>query len=96
MQRRGALPIGSASSGQEDRVQPDAAVVEVRDARAERDHAALAVLLFDFEYVAGAEIFDRGDGAERLPFRADAWQPDQVGMIIFTLFERRESGPGDG
>ena len=57
---------------------------------AERDQRALAVRPLDLEQVAGAEILDRDDRAERLARLIDAGQPDQVGVIIFALFERRQ------
>ena len=37
----------------------------------------------DFDDVAGAEIMDRDDAAERLVGGVDRGEPDQVGVIIF-------------
>ena len=81
--------------GEEGRVDDDPAVLEIGDAVAERDHGALAVGPLDLEDVAGAEILDRDDGAERLAVRAFAGQADQVGMIIFALVQRRQRRRGE-
>ena len=52
---------------------------------------ARAVRPLDLEQVAGAEILDRDDRADRAPVAIDAGQADQVGVIIFALFERRQA-----
>ena len=44
----------------------------------------------DFEQVARAVILDGDDRADRLALAIDAWEPDEVGVIIFALFERRQ------
>ena len=47
------------------------------------------------EQVAGAEILDRDDRAERRPVLGFAAEPDQVGVIIFAGLERRQLGARD-
>ena len=55
----------------------------------------LPLVLLDLEQVAGAVILDRDDSADAVPVEIDCRQADQVGMIIFALFERRQSGAID-
>src|SRR6185312_6895621 len=44
----------------------------------------------DLDDVAGAEIVDRDDLAERLAARGDGGQSDQVGVVIFVVRGRRQ------
>ena len=58
----------------------------------ERQQQRLAALRGgDFDQVAGAEIMQRGDGAERDAFRRDGGKPDQVGVVPGVVFvDRRQ------
>ena len=44
----------------------------------------------DLDDVAGAEIMDRDDAAERLVRGVDRGKPDQVGVVIFVVVGRRQ------
>src|ERR1700683_626973 len=44
----------------------------------------------DLDDIAGAEIVDRGDGAERVTGGIDGGEADQVGMVILTLAGGRQ------
>ena len=65
-------------------------------ARVHRHHEAFAVGLGDLEDVAGAEIVDRDDLAHRAAIGRDAWETEQVVMIIFALAQRRQRRARDG
>ena len=80
---------GSAGIGSSDLV-----LAEHRDRVAERDQRALAVGQQHFDQVAGAEILDPRDRAERFARRVDARQADEVGVIIFAVLERRAARRG--
>ena len=51
---------------------------------------ALAAVTLDLDHVTRAEILDRDDAADRLAIGRYRRQPDQVGVVVFTLAERRE------
>src|ERR1700741_1629948 len=61
-----------------------------------RHHEPGAVRALDLDDVAGPEILDRRDRAEQAPARRDAGEPDQVGMIIFAVAQRRQRRARDG
>jgi hypothetical protein len=50
----------------------------------------LAIRALDFKQVAGPEILDRRNGTERRSGFIDAGKADQVGVIIFAFFQRRQ------
>ncbi|PAV67411.1 hypothetical protein WR25_20539 [Diploscapter pachys] len=59
------------------------------------DHEALAVGAFDFEHVAGTEIFDEHDAAQVFARGRHGGQADEIGVIIFALPQRRQRRAGD-
>src|SRR4249919_977966 len=69
-------------------IENDAAVVEIGDARLERDQRFAPIGQLDLEQVAGAVIFDRCNRPDSRPFQIDARQADDVGVIIFALAKR--------
>ena len=75
---------------QEGRVGDYPALFQVGDAGAEGDEGALAAGPFDLEQVAGAEILDRDDDAERRAGRILAREADEIGMVIFALVKGRQ------
>ena len=67
----------------------------IGDAGLERDQRPPATVELDLEQVAGAEILDRDDGAERIAVPVDAGRADEVRVIIFAVVERRQRGTVD-
>src|SRR4051812_11414575 len=94
--RRGPSLRWDDGSGEEFRVDDDAAADQVRDSRPERNHGPPPVGLLDLQDVARAEILDRDDPPQRLARRALAGEADQVGVIIFAFLQRRQRRAGDG
>src|ERR1700726_1050879 len=56
----------------------------------ERQQQRCAAGRRDFDDIAGAEIMDRDDAAERFVGRVDRSEPDQVGVVIFILVGGRQ------
>ena len=54
----------------------------------ERQQHGRALRRRDLDDVAGAEIMDRDDAAERLVRGIDRGKPDQIGVVIFVLVGR--------
>src|SRR4029079_3113746 len=76
--------------GEEFRIEDDASVLEIGDPAPERDERTLAAGILDLEQVSGPVILNRDNGAELTAFTVEAREADEVGVIIFTLFEGRQ------
>src|SRR6185437_1689380 len=81
---------GKRKLGEELGIDDHPAVLQLRDSPFERDERPRAAGRFDLEQVAGAVIFNRDDFPQDIPRCIDSRQPDDVGVIIFALFERRQ------
>ena len=91
--RAGCRKCGSAEAEARRgiRVEDDPAVLEIGDSRLGTGSAsACRPRSLDLEQVAGAVILDGDDRADGLPVAVERRQADQVGVIIFALFERRQ------
>ena len=64
--------------------------IEPRHRIAKRNEGAPAVGPLNLKQVTSPEILDRHDLANLGARFIDTGQPDQIGVIIFALFERRE------
>jgi hypothetical protein len=81
--------------GQEFGIEEDAIPIEVGNAFAKRDQRPLAVGTLDLEQVTRTEILDRYDRADGPSVAVHASEADEVGVVIFAVSERRQSGPFD-
>ena len=88
--RASLLSAGSFSEEEEFGVDDYPLAVEAGYWIAKGDQRALAMEALDLEQVPSAEVFDRYDFAQLLTRLIHARQANQVGVIIFALFERRE------
>ena len=70
-------------------------VLEIGNSRLVWNQRPTPAHQLDLEQVAGAMVFDPGDGADRVPFVIEGRETDEVGVIIFPLFEGRQRGSID-